>query len=177
VDDLSELPLSVCGCQNLSLDALGVHVTSWVLTCTVHSGAKKDHDWTVDQLAELFRTTHRVKTQQVARIRGRWCGDIKLAVYLANSGGRCFPHGARGNTLVPDTVRLLHASHTLDTVCLLHSLGWHDQLARSRWKWNPCLYLLSYMYPYTPSPHSTFPLLSWVPRTRPFQNLPPSESR
>ncbi len=34
-------------------------------TCTAHSGAKKAHDWAVDQLADLFRETHRVKTQQV----------------------------------------------------------------------------------------------------------------
>jgi hypothetical protein len=29
------------------------------------------HDWAVDQLANLFHTTHKVKTQQVIRIRGR----------------------------------------------------------------------------------------------------------
>ncbi len=41
----------------------------------------------VDQLADLFRTTHKVKTQQVARRRGQWCGDIELAGYLANAVG------------------------------------------------------------------------------------------
>ena len=47
-------------------------------------GAKKAHDWAVEQLAHLFRTTNRVTTQQVARSRGQRCGDIELAVYLAD---------------------------------------------------------------------------------------------
>jgi hypothetical protein len=50
----------------------------------VPSGTKKTHDWTVDQLADLFRTTHRVKTQQVDRTRGQRCGDINLAGYPVN---------------------------------------------------------------------------------------------
>ncbi len=41
----------------------------------------------MDQLADLFRTTHRVKSQQVARSRGQRCGDIELAGYLANAAG------------------------------------------------------------------------------------------
>ena len=52
--------------------------------CTAHSGAKKEHDWMVDQVADLFRTTHKVKTQQVVKIRGQHCGDIELVGYLAN---------------------------------------------------------------------------------------------
>ena len=47
-------------------------------TCTAHSGAKKAHDWMVDQLAVLFRTTHKVKTQEVVKNRGQPCGDIEL---------------------------------------------------------------------------------------------------
>jgi hypothetical protein len=80
---LAELLLSVCGCRKFQLDPLGDHLC----TCTTHSGAKKAHYWEVDQLADLFRTTHRVKTQQVARSRGQRCGDIELAGYLANSAG------------------------------------------------------------------------------------------
>ena len=57
----------------------------YLCTCTAHSGAKKAHDWVVDQLADLFRTTHRVKTQQVVKSRGQHCGDIELAGYLANA--------------------------------------------------------------------------------------------
>jgi hypothetical protein len=38
----------------------------------------------VDQVANLFRTTHKVKTQQVVKNRGHHCGDIELAGYLAN---------------------------------------------------------------------------------------------
>jgi hypothetical protein len=41
----------------------------------------------VDQLADLFRTTHKVKTQQVVKSRGHQCGDIELAGYLANETG------------------------------------------------------------------------------------------
>ena len=61
VPALAELPLSACGCKKFTIDALGDHVA----TCTAHSGAKKAHDWAVDQIADLFRTTHKVKTQQV----------------------------------------------------------------------------------------------------------------
>jgi hypothetical protein len=41
----------------------------------------------VDQIADLFRTTHKVKTQQVIKSRGQHCGDIELAGYLANAVG------------------------------------------------------------------------------------------
>jgi hypothetical protein len=41
----------------------------------------------VDQVADLFRTTHRVKTQQVAKSRGQRCADIQLEGYLANEAG------------------------------------------------------------------------------------------
>ena len=34
-------------------------------TCTTHSGVKTTHDWTVDQIDDLFRTTLKVKTEQV----------------------------------------------------------------------------------------------------------------
>jgi hypothetical protein len=42
------------------------------------------HDWMVDQLDDLFRTTHKVKTHQVVTSRGQHCGDIELAGYLAD---------------------------------------------------------------------------------------------
>jgi hypothetical protein len=38
----------------------------------------------VDQVADFFRTTHKVKTQQVVKIRGQHCGDIDLPGYLAS---------------------------------------------------------------------------------------------
>jgi hypothetical protein len=41
----------------------------------------------VDQLPDLFRTTHKVETQQVVKSRGQHCGDIELAGYLANEAG------------------------------------------------------------------------------------------
>jgi hypothetical protein len=41
----------------------------------------------VDQVADFFRTTHKVKTQQVVKIRGQHCGDIELSGYLANETG------------------------------------------------------------------------------------------
>ena len=77
-----EKPLAVCGCRKFRIDALGDHLC----TCTAHSGAKKAHDWEVDQLPDLFCTTHKVKTQQVVKSRGQHCGDIELAGYLANAG-------------------------------------------------------------------------------------------
>jgi hypothetical protein len=41
----------------------------------------------VNQLADLFRTTHRAKTQFVVKSRGQHCGDIELPAYLANAAG------------------------------------------------------------------------------------------
>ena len=64
-------------CRKFQLDTQGDHLC----TCTVHSGVKKAHDWAVDQLADLFHTTDKVKTQQVVKIRGHHCGDIELAGY------------------------------------------------------------------------------------------------
>ena len=66
------------GLRKFQIDTLGDHVS----TCTSHSGVKKDHDWVVDQLVDLFRTTHKVKTHQVVKSRGQHCGDIDLAGYL-----------------------------------------------------------------------------------------------
>jgi hypothetical protein len=60
---IAEKPLANCGCRKFQLDPLGDHLN----TCTAHSGAKKAHDWMVDQVAALFRTTHKVKTQQVVK--------------------------------------------------------------------------------------------------------------
>jgi hypothetical protein len=75
-------PLAVCGCRKFQVDTLGDHLC----TCTTHSGvSKKTHDWSVDQLPDLFRTTHKVKTQQVVKNRVHHCDDIELAGYLANA--------------------------------------------------------------------------------------------
>jgi hypothetical protein len=41
----------------------------------------------VDQVVDLFRTTHKVKTQEVVKSRGQHCGDIQLEGYLANEAG------------------------------------------------------------------------------------------
>jgi hypothetical protein len=60
---IAEKPLATCGCRKFQLDPLGDHLN----TCTVHSGAKKAHDWMVDQVADLFRTTDKVKTQHVVK--------------------------------------------------------------------------------------------------------------
>jgi hypothetical protein len=69
--------------QKVSGDALRDHLC----TCTARFVAKKAHDWAVDQLADLFRTTHKVQTQQVVKSRGQHCGDIELVGYLANAAG------------------------------------------------------------------------------------------
>ncbi len=67
---IPEKPFATCGCRKFQLTLLGDHLN----TCTVHSGAKKALDWMVDQLPDLFRTTHKVKTQQVVKNRGQHCG-------------------------------------------------------------------------------------------------------
>ena len=80
---IAEKPLAACGCRKFQIDPVGDRLC----TCTAHSGAKKAHDWAVDQLADLFRTTHKVKTQQVVKSRGQHCGDIELVGYLDNATG------------------------------------------------------------------------------------------
>jgi hypothetical protein len=80
---MSEKPLEACGSRKLKIDTLGDHLC----TCTSHSGTKKSHDWVVDQLADLFRTTTKVKTQQVVKNRVQYCGDIDLLGYLVNAVG------------------------------------------------------------------------------------------
>jgi hypothetical protein len=69
--------------SKFQIDSLGDHFC----TCVSHSGVKKDHDWVVDQIDDLFRTTHKVKTQQVDRSWDHRCGDIELTTYLANVTG------------------------------------------------------------------------------------------
>jgi hypothetical protein len=80
---ISEKTLTACGCRKFQIDSLGDHIS----TCNSHSGAKKAHDWEVDQIADLFRTTHKTKTQQVIRSRGQYCGDIEIMGYLVNHSG------------------------------------------------------------------------------------------
>ena len=41
----------------------------------------------IEQIPDLFRTTHKVKTQQVAKSWGQRCGDIEIAAYLADAVG------------------------------------------------------------------------------------------
>jgi hypothetical protein len=82
--------------DEIQIDALGDHLC----TCITHSGAKKAHDWVVDQLADLFHTTHTVKTQNVTKNRGRHCGNVELTSYLANAQdpgvfGPASPHRPR----------------------------------------------------------------------------------
>jgi hypothetical protein len=77
---IPEMTITTCGSRKFQLDPLGDHLN----TCTTHSGAKKTHDWMVDQITDIFHTTHKVKTQQVIKSRGQHCGDIELAGYLAN---------------------------------------------------------------------------------------------
>ncbi len=99
------------------IDSLVDHVS----TCTAHSGAKKAHDWTVEQLADLFRTTHRVKTQEVVRSQGHRCGDIELASYLTNAAGPVplvldllITHERFGTNSDPSINGHLHSPHDLD---------------------------------------------------------------
>jgi hypothetical protein len=45
---IAEKPLTTCVYRKFHLDPLGDHLN----TCTAHSGAKKAHDWIVDQIAD-----------------------------------------------------------------------------------------------------------------------------
>jgi hypothetical protein len=51
-----EKPIATCGYRKFQLDPLGDHLN----TCTTHSGAKKAHDWMVDQVADFYRQPHLV---------------------------------------------------------------------------------------------------------------------
>ena len=53
-----EKPLVTCGYRKFQLDPLGD---------SCDSGAKKAHEWMVDQIADFFRTTNKVKTHQVVK--------------------------------------------------------------------------------------------------------------
>jgi hypothetical protein len=71
---IAEKSLVVCGSRKFQLDEMGDHLC----TSTTHSGVKKTLDWVVEELADLFRTTHHTKTEHVTKSRGRHCGDIQL---------------------------------------------------------------------------------------------------
>ena len=80
-----------------------------------HSGAKKAHDWSVEQLTDSFHTTHRVKTQQVVTSRGHRYGDVELTAYLSNTMGPvslvldlCIAHCLWGGTSNPSLNGHLH---------------------------------------------------------------------
>jgi hypothetical protein len=79
--------------DNAIWPVLWYHPKSWLgvlrLTGgTLRTRAPRRLVTAVEQLADLFHTTTTVlKTQQVARSRGMRCGDIELAVYLADAAG------------------------------------------------------------------------------------------
>jgi hypothetical protein len=83
---------------------------------------KKDHDWEVDQLVDLFRTTHQVKTKQhVTKNRGRHCGDIELTTYLSSSADPLplvldlrIVHDRFGSSLDPSLQGHLHFPNDID---------------------------------------------------------------
>jgi hypothetical protein len=96
---IAEKSITGCGWRKFQIDPLGDDLS----TCTTHSGVKKTHDWVVDQISDLFHTTHKVKTQQVVKRQDKYvtkyCGDIEFTDYLENTTGPV--------TLVLD----LHLSH------------------------------------------------------------------
>ena len=81
----------------------------------------RTHDWAVEQLADLFRTTVKVKMQQVVKIRGQNGGDIQLDAYLANTGGPVplvldlrITHDRWGRSADPTLNVHLHFPHDID---------------------------------------------------------------
>ncbi len=114
---LAELRLSACGCRKFQIDTLWDHLC----TCSAHSGAKKADDWAVEQRADLFRTSHKVKTQQVAKSLGQRCGDIELGGYLANVAGPVplvldlrIAHERWGSSSYPNINGHLHYANDVD---------------------------------------------------------------
>ena len=81
----------------------------------------KAHDWSVDQLADLFRTTTKVKTEQVVKNRGQHSGDIELVGYLSNVVGPVslvldlhIPHDRVGSSTDPTLNGHLRHPNNLD---------------------------------------------------------------
>jgi hypothetical protein len=112
-----EKPLAVCGCRKFRIYALGDHL----YTCTAHSGVKKTHDWSVEQLPDFFLTTHKAKTQQVVRSRGQHCGDIELTGYLSNTTvpvplvlDLIIVHDRFGSSSDPNLNGILHYPNDID---------------------------------------------------------------
>ena len=69
----------------------------------------------------LFRTTHKVKTQQVVKSRGQYCGGIELAGYLVNETGPVplvldlrIPHDRVGSSADPTLNGHLKCPNNLD---------------------------------------------------------------
>jgi hypothetical protein len=111
------MPLSACGCKKFQIDSFVDHLC----TCTSHSGDRKTHDCSTDQIADPFCRTNKVRTQQVARSRGQRCGDIELAAYLANAAGLVslvldllITHDLFGSSSVPSLNEHLHYPNDLD---------------------------------------------------------------
>jgi hypothetical protein len=112
-----EKPLESCGCRKFQQDTMADHLC----TCTAHSVAKTAHDWAVEQLADLFRTTHHTKTQHVTKSRGRHCGDIQVEAYLTNAAGPVplvldlrIAHDCFGSSSDPNLNGHLHYPHDVD---------------------------------------------------------------
>ena len=75
----------------------------------------------VAKSTDLFHTTHKVKTQQVDRIRGQRCGDFELTGYLANEEGPVplvldlhIVHDRFGSSTDPSINGHLHYPNVLD---------------------------------------------------------------
>jgi hypothetical protein len=83
--------------------------------------AKRTTNGGFDQIADLFRTTDKTKTQQVVNNRGHKCGDIELPGYLANSAGPVslvldflIVHERWGSSSDPTLTGLLHYPNDID---------------------------------------------------------------
>jgi hypothetical protein len=75
----------------------------------------------VEQLSDLFCTTHTFKTEHVTKIRGRYCGDIELTAYLANASDPVssvldlfIAHDRFGSTSDPSLNGHLHYPNDID---------------------------------------------------------------
>jgi hypothetical protein len=92
----------------------------------------------VEQLFDLFHTTHTVKTHYVTKRRGRHCGDIEVVTYLTNVVGPVslvldllIVHDRFGSTSDPSLNGHLHYPKDIDK-----SLNVTDKIRKYRVDYN-----------------------------------------
>ena len=124
---LVELSLSACGSKKVWL------WWSWRSCYHLYWPFRRQKDSRLDSRGtlwliktNLFRTTHRVKTQKVSKSRGQWCDDIEDPVYLDNVVGPVslvmdlrIEHEVWGSTSNPSLHDHLHYPTDIDRTLVI----------------------------------------------------------